>query len=614
MKAEDAPESALTDGVASESIADETRTFRFTGEFTAFSVDGKARVRVDGEPFDVDAFPHNTLEISPNGTVEYDVSASGAVSVDKDTIDRPNARTATGRARETHVVSYAGELTYFELDGDATIRRNGSRIDSSDVLPSTRPHEFKATARSSREAYTVETTRNVDESVAPHGTSGAARFTGRTVRRYAGQVTAVEHPNGVRVEIDDDRNQIVARAPGDAGARVSVETTNGLVVDHEAYDVADLSVSAGESVTAVPFGDLERIVIDDLSVQLSRNEYPSAEKSTTLQAAAKVERTDAFQRLVDIASGRVRYDAAGIAGQEVRSGDTTTVRSVEHELADPGQGDSAVLSVRQTPRGIEHASVLYKHFERNEQVTIDAVILPVGPTVDKLRRESETMTVSRSESEPATPDVEYTAELFAETANPDKQVKPSDLGDLEARLTPEDVRTQGFLSFLNDVKDLLTDIGADAYDAAKRLWGVFKGHMDQVAVTAQNIVISSPYLIAGLADDLPWKEQWAPKLIWRIAMAPAVTLVSLASNGFFEALDTGAGCAFCVFFAVVLRDIIVSEVTSAACVYFIAALPAAVVCAVVAEALTQFISQYFGYRDVKDDLCNGDVISEIDPC
>jgi hypothetical protein len=128
LTAEDGPQSALADGVAREVIADETRTLRFTGEFTEFSIRGDATVRVDGEPFDVEAFPHNTLEIDPNGTVTYDVSASGAVSLDEGAADQPNARTATARTSSTHVLSYAGELTHIEVDGDATIRRNGSRV------------------------------------------------------------------------------------------------------------------------------------------------------------------------------------------------------------------------------------------------------------------------------------------------------------------------------------------------------------------------------------------------------------------------------------------------------------------------------------------------------
>ncbi|WP_435365312.1 hypothetical protein [Haloarchaeobius sp. DYHT-AS-18] len=44
------------------------------------------------------------------------------------------------------------------------------------------------------------------------------------------------------------------------------------------------------------------------------------------------------------------------------------------------------------------------------------------------------------------------------------------------------------------------------------------------------------------------------------------------------------------------------------------ALPAAVVCTIAMEILIQFGSQYFGYSDVQNELCDGDLISEIDPC
>jgi len=615
LTAEDGPQSALADGVAREVIADETRTLRFTGEFTEFSIRGDATVRVDGEPFDVEAFPHNTLEIDPNGTVTYDVSASGAVSLDEGAADQPNARTATARTSSTHDLSYAGELTHIEVDGDATIRRNGSRVDAGDVLPSTTPHEFTADARSSAGLYSIDVTGSVEtQNEVSIATDSAPGFRGRTVSRYGGKLSAVEHPSGARVEIDHERNEVVTSAPADEGAAVSVETTKGLVVDHEAYDVAEFSLSAGETTTAVPFGDVVSIEIDDLEVELSRDAYPEASESAALQAAAKVERTDEFQRLATIAAGRVRHDAAGIAGEEVLSGSTTTVRSVEHELANVKRADSGVVSVRQTHGRVEHASARYKRFH-DDEVTVDAVMLPVGPETNKLQRERKTMAVSSSESAAETTDVEYTAELFANTANPSQDVAAADLGDLSEQVTEQDVQMQGFFSFLNDVRDLLSDIGADVYDTAKFLYDVFKGQLDKVAVTGQNLVISSPYLISSLAESLPSANLSAgAKLAWRVNIVPAVGLASLASADFFEALDTGGWCAGCVFLAIVIRDVLASESASYACFYFAAALPAAVACAVAMEVIIQFGSQYFGYSDVKDELCDGDVVSEIDPC
>lgn len=91
-------------------------------------------------------------------------------------------------------------------------------------------------------------------------------------------------------------------------------------------------------------------------------------------------------------------------------------------------------------------------------------------------------------------------------------------------------------------------------------------------------------------------------------------MANLASAGFFDALDTGAWCAGCVFLAIFLRDVLASEGASYLCAYIGPALPALVVCIVAAEALIQFGSQYFGYSDVQNELCDGDVVSRIDPC
>lgn len=122
-------------------------------------------------------------------------------------------------------------------------------------------------------------------------------------------------------------------------------------------------------------------------------------------------------------------------------------------------------------------------------------------------------------------------------------------------------------------------------------------------------------MIASLAESLPSADiSRAAKLAWRINIVPAVGLSSLSSNGFFDALDTGAWCAGCVLMAVVLRDVVASESATYLCFYIAPALPAAVACAVAMEAIIQFGSQYFGYSDVKNELCDGAVVSEIDPC
>lgn len=249
------------------------------------------------------------------------------------------------------------------------------------------------------------------------------------------------------------------------------------------------------------------------------------------------------------------------------------------------------MSVRQTSSGVEHASIRYERFDNEEEVTIEAIILPIGPATNKLQRETKTMTASPSVSVADSEDIDYTAEQFANTANPEDGVH---------------IAGSGFFSFLNDVKDLLTDIGMDVYDGAKFLYDVCKGQLDKVAVTGQNLVISSPALLANIAEDLPSSNlSNSAKLAWRINVTPAVTLVSLADADFFEALDTGTWCAGCVFLAIVLRDVVASEGASYLCTIWGPALPALVACIVASQALIQFGSQYFGYSDVKDELCAG---------
>lgn len=152
--------------------------------------------------------------------------------------------------------------------------------------------------------------------------------------------------------------------------------------------------------------------------------------------------------------------------------------------------------------------------------------------------------------------------------------------------------------------------------AAQWLYDILAGQLNNVAITAMSLTVATPELVAGIAEELPSASfSAAEKLAWRIAISPAVGLANLASAGFFEAIDTGGYCAACVFIAIIVRDVVVSEGASYLCIYFAPATPAAVVgCVVFVEALIQFVSTYVGYTDVKDELCAGAVLDGLDPC
>lgn len=613
LSATNAPSTAVGGGTASAALTDGVHEFAFSGEFTELSVNGDAQVFVDGEPFDVETFPHNTLEIVPDGRASYDVSASGAVVVEQGTADQPNARTATGEAARRTVLSYAGELTYVDVDGDATLRRNGSTVGVDDVLPSTLPHEFTAVARSSG-AYVIDVSQAVETA---DGTvvGEPTELTGRTTARYAGSVSAVEHPSGARIELNSGRNEVVFRAPDDGGAQFAVETERGLVVAHEAYDVVEFSLSAGETATATPFGDLTRVAIDDLEMQFETGAHSAATESAKLQTAAELERTDAYRRLADVAAGRVRHDAAGIAVQELVSADrSVATTSVEYRLAEPRRGDRGILSIERTNRGVENAAARYEHLEDGAAVAVDAVILPTDgdPSTDRLRREhTELPQRYRQMGEGQASEREaYGAELFASSMAP-KPLSETDLGEYEQQLTEEQLSDEGFLGFLDDIKGLLQDIGAPVVDAAEFVWGIVKDDLGSIAITGLNLLIEAPFLLVDFLIALKDTGiRWKHKLVYKLAVGPAIGLADLAFAGFFDELGDDWECAGCIFVGVLVREGVIAGV-SAGCSFLGFA---AVACYAALPIILDFVSSVTPFGDVKDELCDGALIDEINYC
>lgn len=196
----------------------------------------------------MDSFPRQTLEIAPDGEVSVDVSASGRIEAGgsgrgrrtrrgggngSGPLDRVNDRTLRGKIESPVTLSYAGELTYFEADGDVRVRKNGERVDTADVLPSAMPGSV--TVSGSGQSFAVETSDRAEvvegDATASGGTvSGTATERG-TEARYDGNLVSVSQGEATAtISVEDKR--VVCSAPSDS----SVEFDAG-----GSYD--DLSVA-----------------------------------------------------------------------------------------------------------------------------------------------------------------------------------------------------------------------------------------------------------------------------------------------------------------------------------------------------------------------------------
>lgn len=375
LSPEGAPAAAVDGGTAAATVSGGRHEYTVTGEFTAFSVDGDAAVTVDGDAFDAEAFPHNTLEIEARGTIEYDVAASGAVEVTEGagTAETPQRVSGSLAEGETTVVSYAGELTALDLDGTATVRNNGRRVDPTAPLP----FEKLGNATVSARGGTTEFAAEFGHAAATTDSGGGRRRRGRGRRRataaandtpqgvvqgraggsgtevvFVGPLVSLSVPGLGTVTSPPQGNAIRCRA-ADGGATVTV-TVSGRFRNGE--DVARLDLSGGEITTLAYEGRITDVTLEspdgeqgvDFALDHGADEA-ALNRSIRLQVAEELSRTDTYDRLAAAASanGRVRRDAEGIvaitSASTLESADLRD--AVSFQLTDLDGPDRGELSV-----------------------------------------------------------------------------------------------------------------------------------------------------------------------------------------------------------------------------------------------------------------------------
>jgi hypothetical protein len=568
VSADGAPAAAVGAGEVSARTDSGTHTFKFSGEFTEFTLDGDAEVSVDGERFDVAAFPQNTLEIVPDGQVSYDVSASGAVVVDEGQADQPNRRTASADATARHVLSYSGELTYLEIDGDATLRRNGTRVTVDDALPSTLPNEFTAAARSSEE-YTLDVTQKIttaDGTRVDVGESG--QFTEGTTGRYGGRLQRIEHPSGASIEFDHADSTVVCHAPSGTSATFTVRTDRGLIHhdDNEAYDAVNLSASDGETATATWFGDVTKIAIDDLTVRFKPDTHPEANVSARLQTAAVAERTTAYRRLTEIADGRVRHDAAGIAAGQLFQADSGNNVVTEFRLANLERADRGIMSVRKSDAGVQSAKIRYEQLADGDPTSVEVVGLPTDgdPSTDKLRRETTDIDeppASERGGSAKSKDELYAAD-FAGSPEPKSRAEVEakrDLSGYDEWVAANDQVTtdKSWWDFIDWAWEFVEQISKGSFWGRMYfLWEAIAGNFHHVAMFEDQLYVYVASTIKNVYSKIKSiKETKAGTgVFW--ACYVGFRIYELVASGFFhEVKEQRWKCASCIAICFIAREL-----------------------------------------------------------
>lgn len=126
-------EDAITGPTASGAVRGGQDSYTFTGEITNFTLNGNATVLVDGEPFAVTPTESSLLEIQGLGSrADYSFAVSGTLSrtntlTREDEITGSSATGAVRAGQDSYF--YSGEITDFNLTGEATVSIDGTEVD-----------------------------------------------------------------------------------------------------------------------------------------------------------------------------------------------------------------------------------------------------------------------------------------------------------------------------------------------------------------------------------------------------------------------------------------------------------------------------------------------------
>lgn len=197
-------------------------SYAFAGEITRLVLDGGTNLYYDGERVDPAEYLPNVVTIESDATAAYEITTSDGVvkstAMRGTTID-PNddvsERTATGQVAEGGRDSYAfpGEIVSFNIDGNATVYRNGEEVDPDEFGPSVLTIEgapeatYELAASESLDKSTAMSGATIDpnDHVSGQRATGQVGGGGRDSYAFAGEITRLVLNGGANLYYNTKR-------------------------------------------------------------------------------------------------------------------------------------------------------------------------------------------------------------------------------------------------------------------------------------------------------------------------------------------------------------------------------------------------------------------------
>lgn len=629
LSEEDAPSTAVQGGTAAAEVQDGTHTFTFSGQFTEFDVDGNVEVLVDGEPFDVDAFPRKSLTIFTRGETEIDISASGRIESTDNSVENPNPRTVTGTITGRTTFAYEGQLTYFDVEGSVLARKNGSLVRSENVLPSSLPGEVQIGGASERVIINTSDRAEIERGLyatAESGTINARPAFRSVIGRFDGNIESIEHESGATVEFRPSAKRIVCTAPEGASASFEVEASEAVVYDREAHSTVRFEVDPGATEKIKYFGHPNAASIGGVDISFDSEAYQESVNALKLQEAAKFERTTAYERIEEELNGRVRHDAESLYYSTVTNDEPW--EGIVYQTTDLEQGDRGVVSIgrdRQAGNTLNASYETQWMDQSNRPTRMEVNRLQLGGSVAAASASFETQTidVGSQSSDVETADTE-SIDIFegaeradrVDTSGVEPQLFPS-LPSIPSIPGPGDI-----IDYFGDKLDDFSDsVGVAKETAADIISGAVENAydttIDDVVIKAGGLLVDSQQALIEMAaeaeDKLPTRK--VPKFMMKITPGFASTLIDLGASGALEELASGNyGCAGCTGTISVLVSVGLAATASGTCaaISLATAFTASVACAAFVGVILEY--GYTVFAPDAMEICSNSTFSAVSPC
>ena len=258
--ATDDPNDEVAGSTATGQVGEGGRdSYTYSGKVTKLLLRGGANLYFDGDSVDPAGHLPNTVTVESESHAEYEITTSDGIVKSEamgaaDPNDDIGGRTVVGQVGEGGRDSYAypGELTGLEIDGNATVYRNGEEIDPDEfgvgdtlTIEGAPEADYELVANESLEKTTAhDATVDPNDAVSGRRATGQVGGGGRDSYGFASEITRLVLDGGANLYYGGDSVDPAGYLPNtvtvesESRAEYEITTSDG-IVKSEAIGAAD---------------------------------------------------------------------------------------------------------------------------------------------------------------------------------------------------------------------------------------------------------------------------------------------------------------------------------------------------------------------------------------